>query len=126
MATPLWKRLAFGALVAAVGAAGLWAYLHYVWFAGPTIAWKRGGQDYELLAPRMLGIALLAPYFLWMIGRSLADLPWPQRVLSVLMRIAFVGLLALGLARLARTATTQKVCTVYLVDVSESVPDAAI
>src|SRR5450432_4163019 len=74
----------------------------------------------------MLGFALLAPYFLWMIGRSLADLPWPQRVLSVLMRIAFVVLLALGLSRLARTATTEKVCTVFLVDVSESVPDAAI
>ena len=35
-------------------------------------------------------------------------------------------LLALGLARLARTATTEKVCTVYLVDVSDSVPDAAL
>ena len=34
--------------------------------------------------------------------------------------------LALGLSRLARTATTQKVCTVYLVDVSDSVPDAAL
>ena len=59
----------------------------------------------------MLGIALLgAPFFLWVIGRSLADLPWPQRILSVLLRIAFVALLALGLSRLARTATTQKVC----------------
>ena len=34
--------------------------------------------------------------------------------------------LALGLSRLARTATTQKVCTVYIVDVSESVPDASL
>ena len=40
--------------------------------------------------------------------------------------VAFVGVLALGLARLARTATTQKVCTVYLVDVSDSIPDAAL
>jgi hypothetical protein len=40
--------------------------------------------------------------------------------------MAFVALLALGLSRLARTATTQKVCTVYLVDVSESVPDLAL
>jgi uncharacterized membrane protein len=120
------KKLAFGALVVAVGAIGLWLYLKYVWYAGPTIAWKRDGKDYELLSPRMLGIALLAPYFLWMIGRSLADLPLPQRILSVVLRIAFVAMLALGLSRLARTATTQKVCTVYLVDVSESVPDAAL
>ncbi len=126
MQTPLWKRLLFGAIVLLIAAVGLWAYLKFVWYAGPTIAWKRNGQDYELLAPRMLGIALLAPYFVWMLGRSLADLPWPQRILSVLMRIAFVALLALGLSRLARTATTQKVCTVYLVDVSESIPDTAI
>ncbi|MGH7283191.1 MAG: VWA domain-containing protein, partial [Polyangiaceae bacterium] len=63
---------------------------------------------------------------MWVIGRSLADLPLVQRILSVFLRVAFIALLSLGLARLARTATTQKVCTVYLVDVSESVPDAAL
>jgi hypothetical protein len=124
--TPLWKRIAYGALILTIGAIGLWAYTKYVWYAGPTLAWKHGDKDYELLAPRMLGIALLAPYFLWVIGRSLADLPWPQRVLSVFLRVLFVALVALGLSRLARTATTSKICTVYVVDVSESVPDAAI
>ena len=84
------------------------------------------GELYDLLAPRLLGLALLTPYFLWVIGRSLADLPIIQRIISVFLRIAFIALLALGLARLARTATTQKVCTVVLVDVSESVPDAAL
>jgi uncharacterized membrane protein len=78
------------------------------------------------VAPRMLAVALLAPYFLWMAGRSLADLPLVQRVLSVVLRLAFVVVLALGLARLARTATTQKVCTVFLVDVSDSIPDAML
>ena len=122
----LYRRIAFGALVAGVGVLGLWLYLRYVWYAGPTLTWKRQGEDYELLAPRMLGLALLAPYFLWMIGRSLADLPLAQRIISVLLRVAFVALVALGLARLARTATTEKVCTVYVVDVSDSVPDAAL
>jgi Mg-chelatase subunit ChlD len=74
----------------------------------------------------MLGLVLLAPYFVWFIGRSLADLPVLQAALSVLLRVAFVALLALGLARLVRTATSQKVCTVVLVDVSESVPDLAL
>ena len=120
------KRYAFGALVVLVGALGLYLYLRYVWYAGPTLARTIGGKEYELIAPRMLGIGLLAPYFLWMIGRSLADLPVAQRILSVVLRVAFVLLIALGLSRLARTATTQKVCTVYLVDVSESVPDEAI
>jgi len=111
-----------GSLLAAFAGGLLWLYLRYVWYAGPTISWS----SYELLAPRMLGLALLAPYFVWMIGRSLADLPPAQRVLAAALRVGFVVLLALGLARLARTATTQKVCTVYLVDVSESVPDLAL
>jgi uncharacterized membrane protein len=123
----LLRRLAFGAVVIAVAALGLWAYFHYVYYAGPTIAWKRDGKEYELLSPRNLIIAAVgAPFFIWMIGRSLADLPWPQRIISVILRIVFVSLLSFGLARLARTATTQKVCTVFVVDVSESVPDLAI
>jgi Mg-chelatase subunit ChlD len=124
----LFRRLAASGVVVLLGAVGLWLYLRFVWYAGPTIVlpWQRSGGGYELLAPRMLGVALLAPYFLWMIGRSLADLPLAQRVLSVALRIGFVALIALGLARLARTATTQKVCTVFVVDVSDSVPDAAL
>jgi Ca-activated chloride channel family protein len=120
------RRLLGGALLAGSAAIGLWLYLHYAWYAGATLTWRRHGSDYQLLAPRMLGIALLAPYFIWVIGRSLADLPLAQRILSVLLRVAFVAVLALGMARLARSATTQKVCTVYLVDVSDSVPDAAL
>jgi uncharacterized membrane protein len=124
--TPRARSIALAVSSVALGAAGLWVYLRYVWNAGQTLAWSWHGVDYELVAPRMLGIALLAPYFLWMVGRSLADLPLVQRVLSVVLRVAFVALLALGLSRLARTATTQKVCTVYLVDVSDSVPDSMI
>lgn len=120
------RTFAWGGFVLAVLGVLLWAYQRYVYSAGPSITWTRAGVDYELLSPKMLGVVLLAPYFLWVIGKSLADLPLGQRILSVLLRVAFVACLALGLSRLARTATTQKVCTVYLVDVSESVPDAAI
>jgi len=115
-----------GAVAGVVGAVGLWAYLRYVWYGGATLAWTRHGTEYDLLAPRMLGLALLAPYFVWMVGKSLADLPLGQRALSVALRLAFVALLTLGLARLARTATRQDVFTVYLVDVSDSVPDEAL
>ncbi|MCL2723367.1 MAG: VWA domain-containing protein [Polyangiaceae bacterium] len=121
------SKFAFGIAGGAVGLVCAWLYWRFVLHLGAaTLAWSRGGVDYELLSPKMLGFVLLAPFFLWMIGRSLADLPLPQRILSVVLRMLFVALLALGLARLARTATTQKVCTVYLVDVSESVPDAAL
>jgi uncharacterized membrane protein len=120
-------RVAFATVGGLVGLVGVWIYWRAVLSApGATLTFAREGADYELLSPKMLGLALLAPFFLWMIGRSLADLPLPQRILSVVLRIVFVALLALGLSRLARTATTQKVATVYLVDVSESVPDAAL
>jgi hypothetical protein len=72
------RRIAFGVLVVGIGALGLYLYLRFVWYAGPTIAWKKGGKDYELLSPRMLGLALLAPYFVWVIGRTLSDLPTVQ------------------------------------------------
>ena len=72
------RKLAFGAAIVAVGGGLLYAYLRFVWYAGPTLAWTRNGEEYELLSPRMLGLVLLAPYFLWMIGRSLADLPIVQ------------------------------------------------
>lgn len=120
-------RIAFATAGGVIGLAGVWIYWRAVLSSSAsTLTFARHGTDYELLSPKMLGLALLAPFFFWMIGRSLADLPLPQRILSVVLRIAFVALLALGLARLARTATTQKVATVYLVDVSESVPDAAL
>lgn len=120
-------KLGFALFGGLLGIAGVYIYWREVLnSAKATITFARSGTDYELLSPKMLGLALLTPFFFWMIGRSLADLPLPQRILSVVLRMAFVALLALGLARLARTATTQKVATVYLVDVSESVPDAAL
>ncbi|HZU81629.1 MAG TPA: VWA domain-containing protein, partial [Polyangiaceae bacterium] len=120
------RRFGWAAPALALGAVGAWLYVRHVWHAGPVLSYRHGGGEYELLAPRMLGLALLAPYFLWVIGRSLADLPVAQRVLSALLRIAFVAALAMGLARFARSSTTQKVCTVYLVDVSDSVSDLAL
>ena len=124
-ATRLRKILGGFALLAFTSAL-LWGYLRYVYFAPSVLSFTRGGKDYELLAPKMLGLGLLAPYFIWLVGKSLADLPWPQRIFSVVLRVSFVVLLALGLSRLARTATDSKVATVFLVDVSDSVPDAAL
>lgn len=110
-----------------VGAALGWVYYNHVWLApNPTFEWTYEGKEYELLQPRTLGFILITPLILFMIFRSLADLPWQQRIVAVLLRVGFVALLAASLARLARTAETKKVCTVYVVDVSDSVPPAAI
>lgn len=121
---PWIRRILFGVAVLAVAAIAIFVFVKFG--RQPTLTFERGGETYELLSPKMLGLLLLAPYFLWVTGRSLADLPWPQRILSWLLRTAFVVLLALGLGRVARTATSAKVCTVHVVDVSESVPEEAL
>lgn len=121
------KKGLWAAAILAVGVALVLLYRHYVWLApGPTLAWQRGDTTYELLSPRMLAVVLAAPLFLLALTRSLADLPWQQRALSLLTRLGFVALLALGLSRPARTAHTDKICTVYLVDVSESVSSESL
>ncbi len=125
--SPRVRKVLWGLLITVVGVVALLVYRKYVLLApGPTLSWQRGEVTYELLAPRMLGFVLLAPLFLFVMGRSLADLPWQQRLLSLVLRLAFVALLALGLSRPARTAHTDKVCTVYLVDVSDSVSEEAL
>jgi Ca-activated chloride channel homolog len=88
--------------------------------------WQRAGIKYELLEPRALAVVLVAPVVLYVLGKSLADLPWQQRVLSALLRIAFVVLLGLGLSRLVRSDETHRVATVVLLDVSESVADSTL
>ncbi len=121
------KKLLWGLLLATLAALLGWAYYHYVWQAPPgAFKWEEGGTVYELLEPRFIGVVLVLPFLLFVLGRSLADLPWPQRVLSVLLRVAFLLLLGLGLARWVRTAETRKVCTVVLADVSDSVPKKAL
>ncbi len=125
--SPRVRKLLWGLLVLALTIGGFLLYRKYVLHAaGPSLSWKRDDVTYEILSPRMLGIALLAPLFLFVLGRSLADLPWQQKILSVLMRIGFVALLALGLSRIARTASTDKICTVVLVDVSDSVSEESL
>lgn len=90
------------------------------------IAFELGGDHLSLLSPEMLWLLAITPLFLWVMLRSLADLPPLQRWLSLAVRVLLVGVLALGLARVARTTDSSRVSTIYLVDVSDSVSDAAL
>ena len=98
------------------------------WLAPLTspLVWEQGGRHYQLLEPRALGFALLLPGFLLVLYRSLADLPWQQRLLSTLFRSAFVLLLALCVGRFVLSGESSRVCTIFLVDVSDSISDAAL
>ncbi len=122
-----WRRLIWGSVIVLVGVGLAFAYQRFIWQApASAFRWEYDGVRYELLKPRLLGVVLVAPLLLFVMGRSLADLPWPQAWLSILFRLGFICLLGLSLARLVRTAETQKVCTVVLVDVSDSVPKEAL
>jgi uncharacterized membrane protein len=108
-----------------LGTVGLGAAI-WVFLAEPGVTLDVGGERYELLAPHMLMAFAVAPFLIWVVFQSLADLPPLQRALGVTLRIALLAVLTLALARLARTTEETKVSAVYLVDVSESVPDTAI
>jgi len=126
---PRFGRLIWGVLILAVAVTSLVIFWHYVLGANASAGafhWLKDGVHYQLLEPKALGVFLVLPLLLFVLGRSLADLPLPQRALSVLFRLAFFGLLGLGLARLVRSEETHKVCTVLLIDVSDSVPDEAL
>lgn len=92
--------------------------------AGRTFSW--GERAWEFGEPRaFLGLALL-PLLLWGLIGSRADLPWPQRFLSLFLRSAFFFSLILGLGRPQESEEVRRICTVALVDVSTSIPDEAL
>jgi len=120
---PRWSSLSLLALFTLVLGFG---YARFVALLEGPVAWEYHGTHYQLLEPRALGFVLLAPLVLLVLYKSLADLPWQQRLLSALFRLGFITLLALCVARLVRSVETTRVCTVFLVDVSDSISDAAL
>ncbi len=115
--------------VLALGLCTILLVFGYVRFILPItgpIGFDYAGSRYELLEPRALGYALIAPLLLFVLYRSLADLPWQQRLLSSFFRLGFVTLLALCVSRLVQSVETRRIATVFLIDVSDSVSDAAL
>ena len=96
--------------------------------AGPTLAWKR--ERHRLRAPRAARCSASRCSRRASSGCSAAVARRSAAGRSASSRCSCASRSSRcsrsGSSRLARTATTQKVCTVYLVDVSESVPDAAL
>lgn len=120
------RQAAFFALIAASAVAMALVFQRFGRASGDALTFAYKGDTYELSAPQALGVCLSLPLLIWALGRSLADLPWPQRALALALRCSFLALLAVALGRFSRTATTSKVCTVYVVDVSESMPAEAL
>lgn len=123
--TPAMALRAFLCSAAALGL--LYAFYRFIIEPGlEVIPFTYQGEDIEIQAPVWLGLICLVPYF-WLIdGATLADFHWSQRALSALWRSLIVVALALSLTKAHVVATEQKICTVVLIDVSDSVPDEAI
>lgn len=121
------RRLFWVALSVALFVALYAAFDRFVLSADPgRFRWVRGEETFELMRPELFGVLLVAPLLLFALTRSLADLPWPQRVLSLLFRLTFLGLLALALAEPLRSSLTERVCSVVVLDVSDSVSDESL
>jgi Ca-activated chloride channel homolog len=115
------------ALAAIVMAAGfLFVYARFVWPAAHPWSWTLRGTHYVLASPRLLGLLLVVPLLAWVQSRSLADLPWQQRWISLLCRTLFVLCLAASVSRIGRTEHKDDIVAVLLIDVSDSVTDPAI
>lgn len=84
------------------------------------------GKEVTFLEPRWFYFAGLIPVFYYVRVFSLTDLSVAQQVLQATVRSALVIGIAMALARPAWTTSDNKVATVVLVDVSESVSDKQI
>ncbi|WP_428268352.1 VWA domain-containing protein [Haliangium sp.] len=86
-----------------------------------VIPW--GERPIELLEPTWLYLCALAPFFFVVRTSSLTDLSLTQQIVQSGVRTLLLAGIALALARPAWTSEDDKVATVILVDVSESVSD---
>lgn len=80
----------------------------------------------ELQQPRALWGLLLLPLLALAAEASLTDLAPLQRVVGVIVRGALVTLLLIALAQPVVVVSETRICTVFAVDVSDSISDEAL
>ncbi|MCA9676761.1 MAG: VWA domain-containing protein, partial [Myxococcales bacterium] len=81
------------------------------------------GRRVELLEPRAFYLVAIVPFFFLVRAASLTDLSLAQQLLQTVLRAGVVAGIALALARPSWVTRDDKVATVVLVDVSDSVSD---
>jgi Mg-chelatase subunit ChlD len=109
--------------IALVAAAGLWLAIAH-WIGDRTslrVEGIPGLRPVDLLAPRWLLLAAVAPAFYLLRILSLTDLSLGQQLLQATLRSLVVVGIALALARPTWITETKRVATIALVDVSDSV-----
>jgi len=117
----LWLRITISALLTV--ALAVVFYLSIVRPGHDSLVLDLLGHEVELLAPRWLGLICLLP-LLWLIrGVSLVDMSHLQQGLAVGVRALLLIGIAAALSRPSITSYERRICTVFVVDVSDSVSD---
>ena len=124
---PSHKRLLFIALQYTLAAAlGVIGYL-VIEHEGPGWLAALEQQGLVALRPDMLWALALIPTLIAVRAHTLSDLPRVQQALSIALKSAFIALITLSLVDLQeRSYQPKRAAVVYAVDVSDSVPDAAL
>ncbi len=84
-------------------------------------------EGYIVRHPELAWLLMGIPALIIVRAHTLSDLPKIQQGLSILLKGAFIAALSLALIDIQKVETTaRRASTVYVVDVSESLPDAAL
>lgn len=120
----IWVLALASLLVAGLLAWGLGFWLDAL--NGKPWSFSAAGRQLSLQHPEFVLIACALP-LLWIgVGISRTGLSWKQRLMSVVLRMLLLASLILGLGGLVEIEESDDVCLVALVDVSDSVSDAAL
>ena len=137
------RNIIFYVIVAGLLVINLMAYAHWIWipdletleFTNFDIqAWLNLIPGVSIDSPdelvkycafhlKWLGLLAFWPILLIPARYSLCDFPKWQRVLSGFLRVAILALIVFALIDIEKTNETSLVSVIYVVDVSESVPD---
>ncbi|MFO0749403.1 MAG: VWA domain-containing protein, partial [Myxococcota bacterium] len=111
------------AFAAALAIVGWWVVDTF----GPAWLTALRAEGYTVEHPEMAWALMAIPAFFAIRAHTLSDLPRVQQGLSLLLKSAFVVTVVLSLVDVRKIETTpRKAATVFVVDVSESVPDAML
>jgi uncharacterized membrane protein len=109
--------------IAIAAAIAIWLGIDYALDGRTSVQIDIGSKPIDLLAPSWLHLIAVVPAFFVIRVLSLTDLSILQQVVQASLRSLVVAGIALALARPSWITQTQKVATIVLVDVSDSVSD---
>jgi len=94
---------------------------------GPALLAAAEARGYVVERPGFVWVLLLVPLLVAVRAHTLSDLPRVQQGLSLLLKAAFIAALTLSLLDIEEVASDPaRSATVFVVDVSDSVPDAMV